>query len=50
MSKIEELYRFYLILAEGEEGEGGFYTEQICKIYLTNGFILSKWWISSTYF
>lgn len=47
MSKTEELYRFYLVLAEGGDE---FYTEQICKIHLTNDFRLSKWWISSTYF
>lgn len=47
MSKTEELYRYYLTLAEfGKE----LYTEQICKIHLANDFRLSKWWITSTYF
>ena len=43
----EELYRYYLVLAEYGNG---LYTEQICNLYETNGFHLTKYWIAGTYF
>ena len=47
MTEIEELYRYYLILAEyGDE----YYTEAICDWYETNEFHLAKYWIGRTYF
>jgi len=43
----EELYRYYLVLAEYGNG---FYTEQICQLYEQIDFPLSKYWVTGTYF